>query len=90
MSMRGRDFDTVTRKYSFQTRNTHHLLAWFEHDGKVVVRTKRSHTPRSRDLPAERQILRQLGLTQEEFRRAVSCSIDRDGYLEILRQKGII
>ena len=90
MTIRARDFDRVINKLGFQTRESHHLLAWLEHDGKVVVRTKRSHTPRSRDLPAQHSIRRQMKLNEEEFRQALSCSIDAEGYVELLRRKDVI
>ena len=90
MSIRARDFDRLIRKLGFQVRESHHILAWFEHEGKVVVRTKRSHTPRSRDLPAQHSIRQQMKLNDEEFREALSCSIDRDGYVDLLRRKGFI
>lgn len=90
MTIRARDFDKVTRKFGFQTHKSHHLLAWLEVDGKTVVRTKRSHTPGSRDLPAQYSILRQMKLNEDEFRRAVDCSLGRDDYIALLRRKGIV
>ena len=65
-------------------------MAWFEHDGRVVVRTKRSHTPRSKDLPFQHSIRQQMKLNQEELRQALRCDIDRDGYVKLLRRKGVI
>lgn len=90
MTIRARDFDRVIRKFGFQTRESHHLLAWLELDGKIVVRTKHSPTPGSRDLPAQYSIRRQMKLNEDEFRQAVNCSLGRDGYVELLRQKGVI
>ena len=90
MSIRARDFDLLISKFGFQTRDSGDLLAWFEHDGRVVVRTKRSHTPRSRDLPFQHSIRQQMKLNQEELRQALRCDIDRDGYVKLLRRKGVI
>ena len=90
MSIRVREFDLVINKFGFRTRESHHLLAWFEYDGKVVARTRRSRTPRSRDLPAHHSIRQQMKLSQEEFRQAVRCELNRDDYVELLREKGVI
>ena len=89
MTIRARDFDLLIRKFGFQTRNSGDLLAWFEHDGKVVVRTKRSHT-RGRDLPFQHNIRQQMKLNQEELAQALRCDIDRNGYVELLQRKGIL
>ena len=90
MSIRARDFDLLIRKFEFRTRESGDLLAWFEYDGKVVVRTKRSHTPRSRNLPFQHSIRQQMKLNEDELRQALSCRIDKDGYVELLRRKGVI
>lgn len=89
MTIRARDFDLLIRKFGFQTRESGDLLAWFEYDGKVVVRTKRSHT-RGRDLPFQHSIRQLMKLNQEELNQALRCHIDRDGYIELLRGKGIL
>jgi len=31
-----------------------------------------------------------MKLNEEELRQALSCRIDRDGYVELLRRKGVI
>ena len=90
MSIRARDFDLLIRKFEFRTRHSGDLLAWFEHGGKVVVRAKRSHTPNSRDLPFQHNIRQQMKLNQEELRQALNCRIDKEGYVELLRRKGVI
>ena len=89
MTIRARDFDLLIRKFGFQTRDSGDLLAWFEHEGKVVVRTKRSHT-RGRDLPFQHNIRQQMKLNQEELAQALRCDIDREGYVDLLRRKGVI
>ena len=89
MTIRARDFDLLIRKFGFQTRNSGDLLAWFELEGNVVVRTKRSHT-RGRDLPFQHNIRQQMKLNEEELAQALRCDIDRDGYVELLRCKGVI
>jgi hypothetical protein len=89
MTIRARDFDLLISKFGFQSRNSGDLLAWFEYDGKVVVRTKRSHT-RGSDLPFQHSIRQQMKLNQQELSQALRCHLDRDGYIELLRRKGIL
>ena len=89
MTITARDFDLLISKFEFQTRDRGDLLAWLEFDGKVVVRTKRSHT-RGRDLPFQHNIRQQMKLNQEELNQALRCVLDRDGYIELLRGKGIL
>ncbi len=89
MSIRARDFDRLVNKFGFQTRNSGDLLAWLEHDGQVVVRTKRSHI-RGRDLPFQHVIRQQMKMTEEELSQALRCSLSRDGYIALLRNKGVL
>jgi hypothetical protein len=89
MSIRARDFDLLVNKFGFQTRDTGDKQAWLEYEGQVVVRAKRSHT-RGRDLPFQHSIRQQLKLNEDELRQALQCTLDRDGYVELLRRKGVI
>lgn len=88
MSIKAKEFDRLMAKFEFKTRDGADRLAWLEHDGRVVLRTRRSHG--SGDLPAAHSIRQQLKLNETQLREAVSCSITRDGYIEILRNKGIL
>ena len=90
MTIKARDFDKVINKFGFQTKSSHHILAWLEYDGKVVVRTKRSHTPKNRDLPAEYSIRSQMKLTTDQFREAEVCTLSKEDYINILRDKGTL
>ena len=90
MTIKARDFDKVISKFGFQTKSSHHIFAWLEHNGKVVVRTKRSHTPKNRDLPAEFSIRRQMKLNSDQFRDAEVCTLSKEDYINILREKGVL
>ncbi len=86
--MKAKEFDRIANKLELKTRDTHHLLAWMEHDGHVVVKTRRSHG--SGDLIATNSIRQQLKLNEDQFRKMVKCTLSRIDYIDILRQKGII
>jgi hypothetical protein len=85
--MKIHEFTKIENKLGLKTRNAGDRLAWFEHDGAVVVRTKRSHG--NKDLP-ENLIRQQLKLNEDQFSGLISCSVSRDDYIEILRGKRII
>ena len=88
MTIKSHQFDHIVQKLQLQSRSSDHRLAWFEYEGRKVIRTRRSR--RSGDLPFQKSMPKQLGLTLDEFRRAVSCKLTKDEYIEILRHKGII
>ena len=54
-----------------------------------MIYTKRSKG-RGGELPFSHKIRQQLKLNEQQLRDAISCSLDRSGYLDILREKGIL
>lgn len=89
MSLSAREFDGLVRKFDFRTRNSGDVLAWLEVDGKVVVRTRRSRKA-SGDLPMQHSIRQQMKLSADQLRQAIRCTLGRDGYLSILKEKGVL
>lgn len=89
MPISAHEFDGLIRKFDFQTRDSGDVLAWLEVDGKVVVRTRRSRKA-SGDLPMQHSIRQQMKLSADELRRAIRCTLGRDAYLAILREKGVL
>lgn len=89
MPLTAREFDLVIRKFGFETRDSRDLLAWLEIDGKRVVRTRRSKKS-SGDLPMHHSIRQQLRLSEDELRRSIACTLGRDDYIALLRDKGVI
>jgi hypothetical protein len=88
MTIKAHDFDHIVAKLGLKIRDSGDLLAWFEHEGKVITRTRRSKG--SGDLPMQHSIRQQLKLNERQFREAIGCSLTRERYLEILRAKGIL
>jgi len=80
------EFDHMVQKLGLRTRQSGDLLAWFEHEGRVVARTRRSL--KKGDLPMQHSIRQQLHLDEAELRRVVGCKLSRDDYIRILRDKG--
>lgn len=87
MTIKAADFEHIINKLGLRTRNAGDRLAWFEYEGKVVARTRRSHGKRG-DLPFQHSIRQQLKLNEDEFRLAVGCHLSREEYVEILKRKG--
>lgn len=86
--IKAQEFDRVVEKLGFRTRDGRDLLAWFEHNGRVVVRTRRSKG--SGDLPFQHSIRQQMKLDTEQLRQAIGCSLGQREYIEILRKKGLL
>lgn len=89
MTIKAHEYDRIIKKYGFETQESHHKLAWLVYEGRKIVRTRRSHV-KGRDLPAQDAIRRQLHMTRRELRDAVSCTLDLEGYIGLLRSKQVI
>ena len=87
--LRACDYDRIIKKFEMETRNSGDRLAWLKINGKIVVRTRRSHH-KGGDIPASHLIRQQLKLNEKEMQAAISCDLTKDGYIAILKQKGIL
>jgi hypothetical protein len=88
MTIKAREFDRLVEKLGLKTRSGGDLLAWFEFEGRVITRTRRSTG--SGDLPMRHSIRQQLKLNEDEFRRAIRCTLTLEDYVSILRAKGLL
>ena len=88
MTIKANEFDRIVAKLDLKTRNGRDLLAGFEYEGKVVLRTRRSKG--SGDLPMQHSIRQQLKLNEKELAELLRCTLDRVGYVGMLRQKGLL
>jgi len=85
--MKVHEYTKIEIKLGLKSRNAGDRLSWFEHEGVVIVRTKRSHG--NKDLP-EHLIRQQLKLNERQFSDLIDCPLTREGYIEILTTKGLI
>ena len=85
--MKVHEFEILVNKLQLKIRNSYDRLAWFEHEGKTITRTRRSHG--KGDLP-EHLIRQQLKLNQSDFSGLIACKLYRDDYVKILTDKGLI
>jgi hypothetical protein len=85
--MKAHEFEKIVNKLSLKVRNSGDRLAWFEYEGRTIVRTKRSHG--NKEAP-EHLIRQQLKLNEEQLAGLISCAVSRDDYIKILVRKKII
>lgn len=81
------EFEALVTKLRLQTRNGRDRLAWFEYQGKVVVRTKRSFG--NKEQPGDK-IRQQLKVNEQQLAGLIRCDVSLENYIEILKAKGII
>lgn len=90
MSLRSRDVDKVFNKLRMEVRDGKDRLALFYHEGKLILRTKRSLGNRKINSKIRYLIRQQLKLSEAEFSNVVDCTLERAGYIKILKRKGLI
>jgi hypothetical protein len=83
--MKVHEFERLEAKLELRTRNTNDRHAWFEYEGKVITRTKRSHG-RGFDLPRD-LIRQQLKLSEHQLADILNCTLHREDYITILKTK---
>ena len=89
MTIKASVFDHIVSKLGLRIRDSGDRLAWFEYEGKIVTRTRRSFV-KGRELPLQHTIRQQLKLSESEFRQAVACRLGVEEYVRILRRKGLL
>ena len=76
------------RKLGMQPKQASHKLVQFRYNGKLILRTRLSHG--SGDAKAVDYIRQELHLKEEDFRDLISCPLTLEGYVQILKEKGVI
>ncbi len=90
MSLKAAEIDAAWAKLQMEVKETGDRHALFRHDGKIIVRTKRSFGSGKLDGNIPTFIRQQMQLNTKQFKDLIDCPLKRDGYLEILRGKGLI
>lgn len=83
-----REIERVFNKLGMQTRNTGDRHAWLVHNGVTVIRTRCSFG-NNKYVPADK-IRCQLKVNEQQFAGLKSCAVDKEEYIKILTEKGII
>jgi hypothetical protein len=87
MTLSSHEFDTIASKLNMEIRDGDHRFAWLKVDGRIVIRTKRSH---GRKPQPSHLIRNQLKVDEAQMQGLVQCWLTKDAYLEILKAKQII
>lgn len=90
MSLKSKDVDKIFDKLKMKVKNGKDRHALFYHKGKLVLRTKRSLGDRKINSNIRHLIRQQLKLSESEFSNVIDCTLERPGYIEILKKKGLI
>ncbi|NLT46536.1 MAG: hypothetical protein GXX80_13655 [Thermotogaceae bacterium] len=84
---------TSLKKKGFRQLETDHhsFYPTDQNDEKIPhIRTKVSHGPKhDLDNSLLKHMANQTGLSLNEFLKLVDCSIDKDKYLELLKERGL-
>jgi hypothetical protein len=85
-----RDLSSVfENKLQMKLKETDHANYSLFVDKKLVVRTKLSHK-KGEVGNVQNAIRRQLKLNEKDFMDLINCPLSKEGYIEILRNKGIL
>jgi hypothetical protein len=91
MQLTTADADRVLRKLGCElVACRHHVRGFLTVDGKKVLAVHYSFG--RKDMPGDvpHRFRRSLHLTLEEFNRLLGCTLSRDGYLGLLRTRGVV
>jgi hypothetical protein len=88
--MKKNDMDRVFRKLDLTVRSTGHNYGWLILKGKKILRVHYSHG--KGDIPEKvtSKIRGQLKLSEKDFRNLVDCPLTYEGYIALLKTKGVI
>jgi hypothetical protein len=84
------DIEKIFKKLSLQIRSTGHIYGWLVINNKKILRVHYSHG--KGDLPDKimHKIRGQLKLSEKDFKNLVAYPLTYEGYLDILKRKGLV
>ncbi len=89
MSVKPKEVDNAWKKLGFKVdKKARDIKATLWVDGKVVLRTKRSHGAKGTSGMIPHFIRQQMRLNEDQFADALACPLDQESYFDLLREKG--
>jgi hypothetical protein len=86
VSLRTSDVDGVWKKFEFTfVKRRDHVVAQLWLDGKMMVKTKRSHGSGKIDGQVPHWIRNQMMLNESQFADAIRCPLTKEQYHKIVR-----
>ncbi len=88
--MKVNEVEKIFRKLDLKVRSTGHNYGWLIVNGRKILRVHYSHG--KGDIPSivANKMRGQLKLSQKDFSELLNCPLTYEGYLNILKQKGIV
>lgn len=77
----------LTGKFGFEVEESHHRIYRFYQDGQLVARTFMSHGARELGDFHIQKMSKQMRLSRQEFLAAIECTLDRDTYCTLIRER---
>jgi hypothetical protein len=90
MSYHTKDIDKAWSKLGMIIRDGKDKHALFYHNGKIILKTKRSFGRGKLDGNIPYLIRQQMKLSESEFEELVDCPLTLQEYVDILKKKGYI
>lgn len=90
MQLKKREVARIFDKLEMQVRSTHHVIGWFVYGGRKILKARISFG--KGDIPQRvvHKLRGQLKLSASDFVALKDCPLDREGYIAILKAKGLI
>ena len=88
--MKKADIEKIFHKLSLDIRSSGHNYGWLIVKNRKMLRVHYSHG--KGDLPNKimHKIRGQLKLSEKDFKDLVACPLTYEGYLSILKRKGLV
>ena len=77
---------SLNKKGFVEEDDRDHLFFVFFHDGRMLAKTKISHSATDIDDTLISLMSHQMHIKKDEFCDFVRCTLSKDGYLELLQQ----
>jgi hypothetical protein len=90
MQLTTRQASRIFRKLGVNAkRSTHHVAGFVLIDGKRVLPVHYSHGNKDMKGPVPHRFRKSLRLSEDEFAALRDCTLSRDAYVQLLRDRGI-
>ncbi len=90
MQLTTRQAGRIFRKLDIvEKRSTHHVAGFVVVDGKKVLPVHYSHGNKTMKGPVPHRFRKSLHLSEAEFADLRDCTLSRDAYFQLLRERGV-
>ena len=88
--MKKADIERIFHKLALEVRSTGRNYGWLTVEDKKILRVHYSHG--KGDLPNKimHKIRGRLKLSEKDFKDLIACPLTYEGYLDVLKRKGLL